>query len=317
MIQRVPRQTLLGARAVGDGQPTYVIAEIGINHNGDLDLARQLIDAAVAAGCDAVKFQKRTPELCTPPEQAVQMRQTPWGYISYLEYRFRVEFEQEQYEAIDRHCRERGIAWFASCWDERSVAFIEQFDPPCYKVQSAALTDGALLARLRETGRPLVVSTGMSTMEQIEAAVAFLAPRDLVLVHATSAYPCRTEELNLRMIETLRHRYPHPVGYSGHEVGLPTTVAAVALGACLVERHITLDRAMWGSDQAASVEPAGFERLVHYIRTVEQSLGDGVKQVYESERAAMARLRRSQVLTIPQAAPDPVGTPPVRVSAVA
>jgi len=299
MIQRSPRVTVLGNRPVGDGHPTYVIAEIGINHNGDLALALQLIDAAVAAGCDAVKFQKRTPELCTPPEQAVQMRQTPWGYISYLEYRFRVEFEREQYEAIDRHCREKGIAWFASCWDERSVDFMEQFSPACYKVQSAAITDGALLARLKETGRPLIVSTGMSTMEQIEAAVSFLEPRDLVLAHATSAYPCRTEELNLRMIETLRAVYPYPVGYSGHEVGLPTTVAAVALGACLVERHITLDRAMWGSDQAASVEPAGFERLVHYVRTVEQSMGDGVKQVYESERAPMARLRRSHVLTPP------------------
>lgn len=317
MIQRAPRQTTLGTRPVGDGHPTFVIAEIGINHNGSLDLALQLIDAAVAAGCDAVKFQKRTPELCTPPDQAVQMRQTPWGYISYLEYRFRVEFEREQYEAIDRHCRAKGIAWFASCWDEKSVDFIEQFGPPCYKVQSAAITDGALLARLKDTGRPLIVSTGMSTMEQIDAAVSFLEPRDLVLAHATSAYPCKTEELNLRMIETLYSTYRYPVGYSGHEVGLPTTVAAVALGACLVERHITLDRAMWGSDQAASVEPAGFERLVHYIRTVEQSMGDGVKQVYDSERGAMARLRRTHVLSLPTALGESHASPEPRIPAVA
>jgi N-acetylneuraminate synthase len=297
MILRSLREVAVGARLVGDGHPTYVVAEIGINHNGDLALALQLIDAAAAAGCDAVKFQKRTPELCTPPDQAVQMRQTPWGYISYLEYRFRVEFGREQYDAIDRHCRERGIAWFASCWDEASVDFIERYDPPCYKVQSAALTDAPLLARLKVTGRPLIVSTGMSTMAQIDSAVAFLAPSPLLLAHATSAYPCRPEELNLRMIETLRATYPHPVGYSGHEVGLPTTVAAVALGASLVERHITLDRAMWGSDQAASVEPSGFERLVHYIRTVESSMGDGVKRVYDSERGAMARLRRFEALT--------------------
>ncbi|HYW31074.1 MAG TPA: N-acetylneuraminate synthase family protein [Gemmatimonas sp.] len=287
------REVLFGSRAVGDGHPAYVIAEIGINHNGDLALALQLIDAAVAAGCDAVKFQKRTPELCTPPEQAVTMRQTPWGYMTYLEYRHRVEFGRAEYEAIDRHCRAKGITWIASCWDAPSVDFIASFDPVCYKVQSAAITDYALLERLRATERPLIVSTGMSTMQEIDAALALLAPRDLVLLHSTSAYPCRAEELNLRMIETLRSRYPYAIGYSGHEVGLPTTVGAVVLGACVVERHITLDRAMWGSDQAASVEPSGFERLVHYIRTVEASLGDGIKRVYESERSAMSRLRRA------------------------
>jgi N-acetylneuraminate synthase len=288
-----PREVLFDSRAIGDGHPTYVVAEIGINHNGDIALALQLIDAAVAAGCDAVKFQKRTPELCVPADQATLMRQTPWGYITYLDYRHRVEFGLAEYEIIDRHCAEKGIAWFASCWDEPSVDFIESFDPVCYKVQSAALTDELLLMRLKETGRPLIVSTGMSTMEQIDTALTLLEPRDIVLAHATSAYPCQAGELNLRMIETLRRIYRHPIGYSGHEVGLPTTVAAVAMGACLVERHITLDRAMWGSDQAASVEPSGFQRLVHYIRTVEASMGDGVKRVYDSERGAMARLRRS------------------------
>lgn len=288
-----PREVRFGNRPVGDGHPTYIVAEIGINHNGSLQLALQLIDAAVAAGCDAVKFQKRTPELCVPPEQAAQMRQTPWGYITYLEYRHRVEFGVAEYEAIDRYCRAKGITWMASCWDEPSVDFIEHFEPVCYKVHSAAITDRDLLLRVRATERPLIVSTGMSTLAEIDAALALLAPRDIVLAHATSAYPCRTEELNLRVIESFRARYPYPIAYSGHEVGLPTTVGAVALGACLIERHITLDRAMWGSDQAASVEPSGFERLVHYVRTVEAALGDGAKRVYDSEHGAMARLRRS------------------------
>ncbi|MBK8249824.1 MAG: N-acetylneuraminate synthase family protein [Gemmatimonadetes bacterium] len=296
-MRTVPARTVhIGPQLVGDDQPCFVIAEIGINHNGQLDLAFQLIDAAIAAGCNAVKFQKRTPERCVTAEQAGQMRQTPWGYISYLEYRHKVEFDRDAYEAIDRYCRERGIAWLASCWDEPSVDFIEAFDPPAYKVHSAAITDGPLLRRLRATGRPLIVSTGMSTMGQIDAAVALLRPRPLVLVHATSAYPCALDELNLRMIPALRHRFPDPIGYSGHEVGIPTTVAAVALGASVVERHLTLDRSMWGSDHAASVEPGGFDRMVKYIRSVEAALGDGVKRVYESERAPMARLRRSFVL---------------------
>lgn len=286
------REVHFGKRAVGDNHPTYVVAEIGINHNGDIQLAFQLIDAAIAAGCDAVKFQKRTPELCVPADQAALMRQTPWGYITYLDYRHRVEFGRREYELIDQYCRDKGITWFASCWDQESIDFIESFDPVCYKVQSAALTDELLLAKLRDTRRPLIVSTGMSTMAQIDMALNVLAPSEIVLAHATSAYPCAAEELNLRMIETLRRVYPYPVAYSGHEVGLPTTVAAVAMGACLIERHITLDRAMWGSDQAASVEPSGFQRLVHYVRTVEASLGDGVKRVYDSERGAMARLRR-------------------------
>ncbi len=287
-----PRVAVLGDKSVGDGHRCFIVAEIGINHNGSLDLARQLIDAAHAAGCDAVKFQKRTPELATPPEMRDRLRDTPWGPMTYLEYRYRVEFEDAEYQAIDSHCRSLGIAWFASCWDEPSVDFIERFDPPCYKVQSAAVTDHALLDRLKQTGRPIVLSTGMSDMGQIRAAVDRLRPRPLVLTHSTSTYPCPSEEVNLRMIDTLRREFDLPIGYSGHEVGLPTTVAAVALGACYVERHMTLDRAMWGTDQAASVEPRGFARLVHYIRTVEAAMGDGVKRVYDSERPVMARLRR-------------------------
>lgn len=282
----------LGSRSVGEGHPVYIVAEIGINHNGDLDTARRLIDAAVHAGVDAVKLQKRTPELCVPPGQQNQMRETPWGYITYLEYRHRVEFDPAAYAAIDRHCREKEVDWFVSVWDEPSVDFMEGFDPPCYKVPSAALTDDSLLARLRATGRPLVLSTGMSTLEQIDHAVGQLDRGALVLTHATSTYPCEPEELNLRAIPTLRRRYEVPVGYSGHEVGLVPSAVAVALGACLIERHITLDRAMWGSDQAASVEPLGFERLVKYIRVSEAALGDGVKRVYDSELPSLRKLRR-------------------------
>lgn len=283
----------LDHRLVGDDQPVYIVAEIGINHNGDLENARKLIDAAANAGCDAVKFQKRTPELCVPPEQRLKMRQTPWGYITYMEYRYKVEFNVAEYQEIDRYCQEKGISWTASCWDLPSVDFIEQFNPPFYKIQSAAVTDDDLLLHLKSTGRPLVLSTGMSTMKQIRHAVQLLDQENLVICHATSTYPCPPEELNLKMMQTLREEFMCPIGYSGHEVGLPTSVAAVALGACYVERHITLDRSMWGSDQSASVEPDGFRRLVHYIRTVETAMGDGVKQVYQSEIPVMERLRQA------------------------
>lgn len=286
------RQVNIGGRIVGDMQPTYVVAEIGLNHNGDLDIAKRLIDAAAAAGCDAVKFQKRTPEVCVPPDQRSALRETPWGLITYLEYRYKVELDQRAYTEIDRHCKERGIAWFASCWDEASVDFMERFTPACYKVASASLTDDNLLRHYRQTGRPLIVSTGMSTQEQIDHAFEVLGSQDLILLHATSTYPSKVEELNLRVIPRMIERYGVPIGYSGHEVGLYTTLAAVVLGACVVERHITLDRAMWGTDQAASVEPQGFARLVKDIRAVEAGLGDGVKRVYESELPVMRKLRR-------------------------
>ena len=273
----------IGETAVGKGQPTYVVAEIGINHNGDLEIVKGLIDAAHRAGVDAVKFQKRTPELCVPPDQQKRKRETPWGYITYLEYRYKVEFDAAEYEEIDQYCRKTGIAWFASVWDEPSVDFLEVFDPVVYKIPSASLTDHDLLRHVRKTGRPVILSTGMSTMEEIQAAVDIIGTEDLLITHATSTYPCEPEELNLQMIQTLKDAYPCPIGYSGHEVGLIPTVVAVSLGACLVERHITLDRAMWGSDQAASVEPGGFRRLVKYIRVTEASLGDGVKRVYDSE----------------------------------
>ena len=289
----MPVTVQIGDKWVGEGYPTFIIAEIGINHNGDLNTAKRLIDVAVMAGCDAVKFQKRTPEKSVPPEYQNVMRETPWGLISYLEYRHKVEFGFEEYSEIDRYCREKGILWFASCWDEDSVDFIEQFSPPCYKIASACLTDTALLGKFRQTGKPCILSTGMSTMEEINTAVSNLGQRNLLIAHSTSTYPCPPEELNLRMILSLKEAFDCPVGYSGHEVGLQTTFAAVTLGAAFVERHITLDRALWGSDQAASVEPWGLMRLVRDIRVIERALGDGQKRVYESEMKARQKLRRN------------------------
>jgi N-acetylneuraminate synthase len=283
----------IGGKPVGEGHPVYVIAEIGLNHNGDVKIAKQLIDAAALAGCDAVKFQKRTPELCVPPEQRNVVRETPWGAMTYMDYRNRVEFGAEQFGEIDRYCKDKGIAWFASCWDEPSIDFIEEFNPPCYKVASASLTDDALLEHTSATGKPMIVSTGMSTAGEIDEAVSPLRSKELLIAHATSTYPCQPEELNLRMIGTLKAKYDCPIGYSGHEVGLQTTLAAVALGACFIERHITLDRAMWGSDQAASVEPGGFHRLVRDIRVIERAMGDGVKRVYDSELPIRKKLRRT------------------------
>ncbi len=287
----------LKGRKVGDGQPVYIIAEIGINHNGSLDIARRLIDVAKSSGCDAVKFQKRTPEKCVPADQRDKMRETPWGYISYMEYRYKVEFGQDEFQQIDNYCRAQKIGWFVSCWDTDSVDFMKQFNTPCIKIPSASLTDRELLEAVRDSGTPPMLSTGMSSSEQIEAAVGLLGTNRLLLAHATSTYPCPKEELNLRAITALRDKYPCPIGYSGHEVGLATTIAAVALGASFIERHITLDRAMWGSDQAASIEPQGLKRLVKDIRNVEAALGDGHKRVYESEVIAATRLRLKNTLT--------------------
>lgn len=283
----------IGNRFVGDGCPTYVIGEIGINHNGSLEIAKRLIDAAVRAGCDAVKFQKRTPELCVPYDQWHIERDTPWGRMTYIDYRRRVEFGEQEYGEIDRYCREHGIDWFASPWDENAVEFLMDFNPICFKLASASLTDHALLACIKDTGVPMMISTGMSTMEEIEMATEVIGTENLLIAHSTSTYPCPPQELNLLMIRTLKERYPAvPIGYSGHETGLATTLAAVALGAAFIERHITIDRAMWGSDQAASVEPGGLERLVKDIRDIDIALGDGVKRVYESEEGPRKKLRR-------------------------
>jgi N-acetylneuraminate synthase len=286
-----PAPVKIGNRTVGPGHSTYIIAEIGINHNGDLDLARRLISVAVAAGCDAVKFQKRTVDVVYSPEELAKPRESPFGATNG-DLKRGLEFGHDQYRLIDRYCREVKMPWLASCWDEASVDFIDQFDPPCYKVASASLTDDELLRHTRAKRKPVILSTGMSTIEEIDHAVNVLGTTDLVLLHTCACYPAHYTELNLRAIESLRDRYGVPVGYSGHETGLPSSVAAVALGACCIERHITLDRAMWGSDHAASLEPNGIGRLVSYIRLVEQSMGDGVKRVIDREVPIIKKLRR-------------------------
>lgn len=283
----------VGDNFIGDGERTYIIAEIGINHNGSVELAKKLIKSAKQAGCDAVKFQKRTPELCVPKSQWNIERETPWGRMTYIEYRHKIEFGFDEYSEIDSYCKKKKIDWFASCWDEESVNFIEKFSPPIYKAASASLTDHNLLLKKRSTGKPLLISTGMSTLEEINTAVKAIGTDNLLIAHSTSSYPCSLEELNLKVIRTLKQIYPEVIiGYSGHETGLAPTLAAVSLGAAFVERHITLDRAMWGTDQSASVEVTGFKRLVEYIRDIEKSLGDGVKRIYESEMGQRKKLRR-------------------------
>lgn len=281
----------IAGRLIGDGEPCFIVAEIGINHNGDVDIARKLISAAMVAGCEAVKFQKRTIEVVYTREDLSKPRESPFGDTNG-DLKRGLEFGLTQYRQIDEYCRMQKMIWFASCWDEASVDFIEQFHPPCYKVASASLTDDHLLRHHRSTGRPLIISTGMSTIEQVDHAVEVLGTDDLIILHCTSTYPSSVAELNLRCIKTLKDRYRVPVGYSGHEVGLSTSVGAAVMGACMIERHITLDRAMWGSDQAASVEPHGISRMVRDIRAIETALGDGSKRVYDSEIPIQKKLRR-------------------------
>lgn len=281
----------LGERVVGDDRPCMVVAEIGINHNGDTAIAKKLIDVAALAGCEAVKFQKRTVDVVYTPEELAKPRESPFGETNG-DLKRALELGKDQYREIDTYCRAKPIAWTASCWDEASVDFVDRFDPPFYKIASASLTDDALLRHTRSKGKPIVLSTGMSTLEQIDHAVDVLGNEHLVLLHTCSAYPSQYPDLNLKVIPLLRERYGVPVGYSGHETGIASSVAAVALGACMVERHVTLDRSMWGSDHAASLEPNGIMRVVRDIRLVEESLGDGVKTVLPSEVPVMKKLRR-------------------------
>ncbi|MFZ9227631.1 MAG: N-acetylneuraminate synthase family protein [Candidatus Nanopelagicales bacterium] len=283
----------IGNRLVGLGQSCYIIAEIGINHNGDIDIAKKLIEMSAKAGCDAVKFQKRTPELCVPMDQRNIIRETPWGQMTYMDYRYKVEFDESQYEELANFANKLNVHLFASPWDTESVDFLVKMKHPVIKIPSASITDFELLEKIASTNLPVIMSTGMSTMEQIEKAVAVFNKENLLLAHSTSAYPCDPKELNLRMIPVLQEKFQVPIGNSGHETGIQTTVAAVTLGACFVERHVTLDRAMWGSDQSASVEPPGVQKLVRDIRVVESALGDGVKKVYESELKPMSRLRKN------------------------
>ena len=278
-------------RKVGNGHPCYIIAEIGINHNGDIEIAKKLIDLAKVAGCDAVKFQKRTVDVVYSPEELAKPRESPYGNTNG-DLKYGLEFGLEKYQEIDRYCKEKNFHWFASCWDEGSVDFIEQFDVPCYKIASACLTDDELIRHTRSKGRPIIMSTGMSTVEQVDHAVEILDKDDLAILHAISTYPAYYEEINLSVIPKFQERYGVPVGYSGHETGIPTSVAAVALGACIVERHITIDRTMWGSDHAASLGPSGIIQMVRDIRLLEMAMGDGIKRVIEREMPVIKKLRR-------------------------
>ena len=282
----------VGKKAIGAGEPVYIIAEIGINHNGNIEIAKQLMDVAVETGCDAVKFQKRTPEICVPEEQKSIPRETPWGSMTYFEYKKRIEFEQPEFEQIDAYAKKIGIDWFASPWDVPSVDFLEGFNVPCQKIASACLTDSELLTAVNKTKTTTILSTGMSSIEEIDKAVSLLNNVPLAIAQATSTYPAEASELNLRAIQTFAEKYKVPVGYSGHERGLQVTIAAVALGATFIERHITLDRSMWGTDHSASLEPEGLKKLVRDIRIIELALGDGKKKVYDSEIPIRAKLRR-------------------------
>lgn len=288
----VPKIVRIGKKIISDGQPVYIVAEIGINHNGSVEIAKQLIDAAIECGCDAVKFQKRTIEVVYTPEELEKPRENPFGETNG-DLKRGLEFGYEEYLEIDKYCKKKKIPWFASCWDEGSVDFISKFNPPCYKIASACLTDDNLLRYHRKYGRPIILSTGMSDMELIKHAVDVLGKGDLIILHSTSTYPSKPKELNLRGIQTLKNRFPTiPIGYSGHEVGLSTTIAASVLGARVIERHITLDRSMWGSDQAASVEYQGFKRMVRDIRVIESAMGTGKIKIYESEKPIIKKLRR-------------------------
>lgn len=284
-------QVKIGNRIVGDGQSCYIVAEIGINHNGDIEIAKKLIDLAYVAGCNAVKFQKRTVDVVYSAEDLDKPRESPFGETN-RDLKLGLEFGQPEYEVIDQYCRGKNITWFASCWDEKSADFIAQFDVPCFKIASASLTDDTLIMHIRNKGKPVILSTGMSTLEQMDHSIDILGKEDMVILHSCSTYPAHYDELNLKVIPFLKERYGLPVGYSGHETGLSSSVAAVAMGACVLERHITLDRAMWGSDHAASLGTSGIIRLVRDIRLVEMSMGDGVKRVFERELPIMKKLRR-------------------------
>ena len=278
-------------KKIGDGFPCFIIAEIGINHNGSVALAKQMIDIAVTTGCDAVKFQKRTVDVVYTKEELAKERKSVFGNTNG-DLKRGLEFGEKQYREIDEYCKEKNIIWFASCWDEGAVDFINEFKPPCYKIASASLTDDNLLKYTRAKGKPIILSTGMSTMEQIRHAVKILGEDNLIILHCTSTYPSNADETNLRVIQSLKQEFDCPIGYSGHERGITPSVLAVALGANVVERHITVDRTNWGSDQAASLETAGLYHMVRDIRQTPILLGDGKKVVYQRELPIIDKLRR-------------------------
>jgi N-acetylneuraminate synthase len=282
-------RTLPGSTVPGH---VYVIAEIGINHNGDLDIAKQLIDVAHRAGCDAVKFQKRTIDLVYSKDVLDAPRESPWGTTQRAQ-KEGLEFGREEYDEIDRYCRQLGIDWFASAWDEQSLKFLQSYDLKHHKVASAMLSHIPFVEAVAEEGKHTYISTGMSTFDEIDRCVEVFAKRgcSFSLMHCVSVYPATDEELNLLCIRTLKERYRCDVGYSGHEIGILAPVIAVMLGATSIERHITLNRSMYGSDQSASLEPRGIEYVVRDIRALSPMLGDGVKRCSEAEAKVAKKLR--------------------------
>ena len=288
----------IGGLKIGLDYPPVLCAEIGINHNGSLEDALSMIRLAKMSGAQMVKFQKRTPRVCVPQDQWDEPRETPWGIRSYIEYKEAIEFGAVEYDMIAHVCKEEGLVWFTSVWDEPSVDFMEAYGPPCYKIGSASLTDESLLAKVLDTGRPIIMSTGMSTREEIFRALYFCdeAADRIVLCHSTSIYPCPLDKLNLRFIQVLHEWFPHlPIGYSGHERAARITQAAVALGASYIERHFTLDRRGWGTDQAASIEHWQFKDMADKCMETWQALGNGVKEIYPEEEEKRAQLRRTPV----------------------
>jgi len=273
------------------GTKTFVIAEIGINHNGDVGIAKELIFAAKNAGCDAVKFQKRTIDIVYTPEELAAPRESPFGKTNG-DLKRGLELSSEAYREIDLYCRELGIIWFASPWDESSVGFLEEFNVPCYKIAAASLTDAGLLNRIKSTGKPVLMSVGMSELSEIDKAVDIIGKENLLLFYCKSLYPATPEKLDLNVIKALAKRYGVPIGYSGHEQDTIISATAVALGAVAVERHLTLDRGMWGSDHKASINPAEMKELIENIRLVEQVLGDGVVSCLPEEVPVKNKLRR-------------------------
>lgn len=285
----------IGKYELGSGEATFVIAEIGINHNGDIEIAKKLIQAAKNAGCSAVKFQKRTVEIVYTEEELAKSRANPFGATNG-DLKCGLELSREAYEEIDRYCKALDILWFASPWDEQSVDFLESFNVPCYKIAAASLTDAGLLKKIRATGKPVLLSTGMSELEEIDKAVALLDKSNLLLLHCVSLYPAPPEKINLRGMTTLAQRYNLPVGYSGHEQDTVISAAAVARGAVAVERHFTLDREMWGSDHKASINPQEMAELVRHIRLVEKALGTAELRCLPEETPVKKKLRRVESL---------------------
>ena len=283
----------VGRKTVSDASPTYLIAEIGINHNGDIEIAKKLIDESVKAGFDAVKFQKRTVEIVFTKEELLRPRESVFGDTNG-DLKNGLEFGLAEYKEIAKHCKNLGIDWFASPWDVESLHFLEDFGVVAHKVASACQTDKSLLEAMRKTGKPIFLSTGMSTINQVKNAISILDEKNTILMHAVSVYPARQEQLNLSWIDDLKSNFPSiPVGYSGHEAGVtPSLIAVAKYGAVCVERHVTLDRSMWGSDQSASLEPQGMERVVKYIRSIPVVCGTGNKSILEDEKPILEKLRR-------------------------